>query len=319
VPGLQKCDSDACRCERAATAASGNSEALCDAVLGNAATNDADRASALRARAQIRSQAHRYDGAITDADEAIGIDMKIDDPFDAALAYDVRGNAHLQRNEDAAAFADFDSAVNEMPHDTRFGVARGLAYLAAGNLAKAARDFGDVIDSSQYPTSRVGSITMTLYDNHADAYWGRGVVRLLAVHYDEAAEDFTKTIALDPKSGIAAIWLHYVRERQGHDDSAELAANAAKLDPAGRAAAALKLFAGNAPAATANDVASGPESANGTCEGILAVAEWNKFSRHDDANAARAYRAVVGTCQRSVQTALAQAMLQTPPQVNLPR
>lgn len=318
VPGIFQCDTQTCGCERAADAAADNGEALCDAVLANTATVEADRASALRARAEIRSRLRRYDEAIADAGNAIAIDEKIGDPFYAALAYDIRGDAHLQRNEDAAAIADFTAAADAMPHDKRFVVIRGLSWLAAGRLKEAGEDFDDAIDSTKYPTSRIAGGSMTLIDNHADAYWGRGIVRLLEGHDESAAEDFAQAVELEPKSGEDAIWLHYARARQGRDDSAELAANLANLDPASREAAALKLFAGHATDTLANDVASGPEGSQGACEGILAVAEWNKFTRHDDAKAARAWRAVAGTCPRSYNTALARAMLQTPP-ANLPR
>jgi tetratricopeptide (TPR) repeat protein len=312
VPGLIQCGTDACRCDRAVTADAADAEAVCGAVIANAVTGAGDRAEALRARAELRVRTRRYDDAIADASAALAILIKTGDGFETARSYLARGNAHLQHGDDAAAFADLDGAVEAVPKAPEFRVLRGFAGLSAGRDAAARTDFDAAIDSEPRTDPGIGGVLTAANDDHADAYWGRGLVHLFAGRYDDAASDLAESVSRKP--GAASIWLHYARLRQGRGDAAELAANAALLPPRSREAAILKLFAGRASDVDVRNIPSGPQGSDGACEGILAIAEWNRFSRHDSATAARAYRAVAGTCPRSPEVVFARLAL-----VNLPR
>jgi tetratricopeptide (TPR) repeat protein len=312
VPGLIQCESQACRCDRAVTADADDAETLCGAAIADAAASAGDRAQALRARAELRVRARRYDDAIADASAALAVWTKSGDSFETARSYLARGNARLQRGDDAAAFADLDGAVDSMPNVPEFRALRGFAALSADRAAAARADFDAAIEGGSSTARGMDLVLVAANDDRADAYWGRGLVHLFAGQYDDAAADLTESLSRKP--GAAAIWLHYARLRQGRDDKAELAANAAKLPPKSREAAILAMFEGDATDARVNDIASGLQGSDGACEGILAIAEWNRFARHDDATAARAYRAVAGICPRSPDVAFAKSAL-----ANLPR
>jgi lipoprotein NlpI len=61
-------------------------------------------------------------------------------------------------------------------------------------------------------------------------YRGLGIASFEAGRLDAAIDNLAKAVSMDPADTYAVLWLHLVRSRAGRNDSAELAANAEKLD-----------------------------------------------------------------------------------------
>jgi tetratricopeptide (TPR) repeat protein len=309
------CTVPSCQCSFAA--ADGDADkalSVCSDVIADPKTDDWFRADAFVARGRAHYAKREYQGAVADETESLALYAALKKNLGGAAIN--RAQAYFQLGDDAKAFADFDAAVAAEPANMHFRAQRGIASLLAGKTDAALADFQAAIEGAGrgFLGGDDAAVTIRVTYTGADGYFARGALYLLAGQADQAAKDFDKSQSLEPRTGIAAIWLHYARARQGRDDAAELAANAAHLDPASREAVILKLFQGRASDTDINNVPSGPDGSDGACEGILAVAEWDRFTRHDGAGAARAYRAVAARCPRTLDTAMARAAL-----ANLPR
>ncbi len=95
-------------------------------------------------------------------------------------------------------------------------VGRSIVYRQIGDYAHAIED----------TTTAIGhSPAYTL------AYTNRGLANFYAGNFAAAAEDFTHSQKDDPTEPDFVLWLHLSRARAGQQDAAELAANAARINP----------------------------------------------------------------------------------------
>lgn len=102
---------------------------------------------------------------------------------DRAIAFYNRARAHRAKGDNAAALADYTSAIKTMPD---FAIAyqnRGVVYNAMGDRQRAIADYTKAIQ---------------LQPNLAVAYNNRGVALNASGNAQAALQDFTKAIALEP-------------------------------------------------------------------------------------------------------------------------
>jgi tetratricopeptide (TPR) repeat protein len=318
------CDMPACKCADAARAGfADQAVSLCSAVLSDPKTDTSGEATAFLGRGLARTLQHRYDDAIADNTQALALDLKLNLPAFIATAYRNRADDYLRSNDDRDADDDYSAAIAARDIDPQFYVARADAYVLQGKMALASADY-------QAAADRIGRVNREKFDDGGDMFFGfpggdvylaRGQFLLLSGQYDQAAGDFVQTVALEPEFPLGVLWLHYARLRQGRDDGAEFAADVSRLDSNVRDSPIVKLFLGTASPddvqrATANPGA--PFLSDAACEGEFALAEWSAFTKHDGAAAKAHYQTVATSCPRSLEVAVAQAMLQKP-LANLPR
>jgi tetratricopeptide (TPR) repeat protein len=174
-----------------------------------------------------------YDRAIQDFNEAIQLNPNFE------RAYYDRGNAYIDREEYDRAIQDFNEAIQLNPNNANNYNNRGVAYKRKGDYGRAIQDYSQAIHLNSNDT--------TAYLNRGDAYFAQS-------NPTAAIADFEHTISAAPSSSAAvsaALLLHVVMKRQGHDDMQQLARVAAAADLSKWPGAALKLDLGQV---TANDV-----------------------------------------------------------------
>jgi tetratricopeptide (TPR) repeat protein len=165
------------------------------------------------------------------------------------------------RKQRADAIADFTAAIALKSDDESLYVARGQTYHMDGQYDQATADFDAALKLKNSPVTLIqrgssnaakgdydGAVadytTALTLDGKAEGLDGweiyneRGYAEFLATHFDNAAADFAKALELGMPSRAQdvlwlpyqAAWLHIARARGGHDDTAELTANAAKMN-----------------------------------------------------------------------------------------
>src|SRR3984957_13629550 len=174
-----------------------------------------------------------YDRAIQDFNEALRLDPHFE------LAYYERGNSYINKGEYDRAIQDFNQAIRLNPNDANAYNNRGVAYHRKG-------DYGDAIQTYHQ--------AILLTPNYPPAYPSRGLAYFTQSNLTAAIADFEHTISAAPSSSAAltaALMLHVIMKRQGHDDSQQLARVAAAADLSKWPGPVLKLDLGQA---TANEV-----------------------------------------------------------------
>lgn len=190
-----------------------------------------DYAFAYHGRAKAYSAKRDYDRAIEDFNEAIRLNP------DEEHAYNNRGLAYAYEGDYDRAIRDYNEAIRLNPHEIAAYFDRGLAHTTKGDYDRAIQDFNEAIH---------------LNPKFALAYEKRGDAYFFQSNLNAAIADFEAAISAAPSSNTAvyaALMLHLVMKRQGHDDAGQLAKVAADLSK--WPAPVLKLYLGQM---TAEDV-----------------------------------------------------------------
>lgn len=172
-----------------------------------------------------------------------------DKPETLAAAYANRAAAYQAQGRFDLAIKDYDQAVTLKPKDADIHDSRGLCYRALGQYDRAIKDYDQAVAlnpklgpafydrgrayqiKGQYERAVMDyDLALNLNPFYADAINARGRTNFSAGRFSAAAEDFGRSLSvgIDP---YVVIWLHLARARGKEDDSKELAANAAKIDP----------------------------------------------------------------------------------------
>ena len=109
-----------------------------------------DFARALQARGSIHLANGKLDAALKDIDRAIVLDPK------SSVAFNNRALIQMRKGDHKAAVADFTKSIELDPKDASAHAARGGAFVALGEKAKALEDLGarsTWIPSSSWPLS----------------------------------------------------------------------------------------------------------------------------------------------------------------------
>lgn len=91
---------------------------------------------------------------------------------------------------------------------------RAYAYQRGGEYPEAVADYDAALSFGRDP------ITLR----------NRGAAYLEWSHFDDAAEDFTKALSLQPSNAYLAMWLHLARLKAGAEDMRELVDNLDRAD-----------------------------------------------------------------------------------------
>jgi tetratricopeptide (TPR) repeat protein len=220
--------------------------AACDRVLGDARVTGRNRAAALSSRCGWWWAKKDPDRALSDCNEAIGIDRGY------APTYVNRGNAYLSKGDSERAFADFSEAIRLDPNSAWAYNARGDLYKDRGDFGHAMADFSEsirldpnyamayLLRSELYKTA--GDFEHAIADlkqsirldpNNAVAYFTRGSVSYLMGDNPGALADFTASIRLDPNNAAAYFnrgVAYYVIGGRNADAEADFK-KATELDP----------------------------------------------------------------------------------------
>ncbi len=197
----------------------------------------------------------RFDEAIADYTNVIARQP-------SAQAYNDRGNAYRLARRYAEAIADLSEAIRR---DPRLAIAydnRANAYVHEQRYPAALADYDQAV-----------ALDADIADFHSD----RGYVRYDVQRFADAALDLQKSLALDPLQPYAVLWLHLARARLGTEDAAELARNAARLDPRAWPAPLVRLFLGQALPSEVEAQAAGGDPASQRqrrCESDFYLGEW---------------------------------------------
>ncbi|HMF20557.1 MAG TPA: tetratricopeptide repeat protein [Pseudolabrys sp.] len=155
--------------------------------------------------------AHDYDRAIYDYNEAIRLD-----PNNARAIF-YRGAAYGNKDDLDRAIADFNEAIRLDPNHARAFYNRGLAYGKKGDNARAIADYDESI---------------RLDPKYALAFNNRGFVYSKKGEYARAITDYDEAIRLDPNNALAFVNRGIAYGRKGDTDRAIADFNEAiRLDP----------------------------------------------------------------------------------------
>jgi tetratricopeptide (TPR) repeat protein len=192
-----------------------------------------DYAFAYVGRGMTYAAKRDFDRAIQDYSEAIRLDPN------AESAYENRGVAHAFEGDHDRAIQDYNEAIRLSPNEIAAYFGRGLARTAEGDHDRAIQDFNEVI--------RLKPKFALAYEKRGDAYFFQSNLAAAIANFEDA-------ISVAPSSNAAvyaALMLHLVMKRQGHDDAAQLAQVAASADLSKWPGPVLKFYLGQM---TAEDV-----------------------------------------------------------------
>ena len=153
-----------------------------------------------------------FDHSIQNFDEAIRLNGKFE------RAYYDRGNAYIDKEKYDRAIQDFNEAVHLNPNNANNYNNRGVAYMRNGDYSRAVQDYNQAIH---------------LNSNDTASYVNRGLTYFVESNLAAALADFEHTINATPSSNAAisaAVLLHVIMKREGHDDASQLAQVAAVAD-----------------------------------------------------------------------------------------
>jgi tetratricopeptide (TPR) repeat protein len=156
-----------------------------------------------------------YEAALEHLDRAIASKPR------SVESYTARGMVHAKLGDNARAAADFDRAVELDPAYPQARLNRGNFYLDIGRYQRAVVDLALFVEgnpdylpglrSLARARSAAGLHERALVDfdiivsrsPDLEAFLNRGVARINAGHHEEAVEDLTRAIALNPASADA--------------------------------------------------------------------------------------------------------------------
>jgi len=148
--------------------------------------------SAYRCRGLVWRAKGEFDKAMADCDTAVRLDPK------SAFAYAVRGILFTDKGESEKAIADFGIAIDLDPSDSMAFYNRGVVWKAHGDdLEKAILDYSAAI--------RLDSKLLAAYANRGYAYRIKGDLDLAMADYDEAIRIYPKYTAAFGNRGL--IWM----------------------------------------------------------------------------------------------------------------
>jgi tetratricopeptide (TPR) repeat protein len=188
-----------------------------------------------------------FDHAIQDFNEAIHLNPNFE------RAYSDRGTAYIDKEEYDRAIQDFNEAIRLKPNNGNNYNNRSVAYMGKADYGAAIKDDNQAIH---------------LNPNDTTAYLNRGGAYFAQSNLTAATADLEHTISAAPSSSAAvsaALLLHVVMKRQGHDDGQELARVAGAADLSKWPGPVLKLDLGQA---IANEVMAAAAS------GVSAWQKW---------------------------------------------
>ena len=174
-----------------------------------------------------------FDRAIQDFNEAIRLNPNFE------RAYYDRGNAYIDKEEYDRAVQDFNEAIRLNRNNANNYNNRVVAYERKGDYGRAIQDYNQAIQLNPHDTN---------------AFLNRGSAYFDQANLTAAIADFEHTISATPSSSAAisaALLLHVILKRQGHDDAQQLARVAAAADLSKWPGPVLKLDLGQT---TANEV-----------------------------------------------------------------
>jgi tetratricopeptide (TPR) repeat protein len=125
-----------------------------------------------------------FDRALTDCDQAIGIDPKL------AWVFNTRGLIWVEQRDFDRAIADYTQAIRIDPKYTLAYYDRGLAWAKRRELDRAIADYGEAI---------------RLNPQYGDAYKQRGLALRQKREYDRAIADYDQAARLNPKDPFASM------------------------------------------------------------------------------------------------------------------
>lgn len=213
-----------------------------------------DYSSALQNRGNAYAAKGQYDRAIEDYNKAIELRP-------AAAAYRNRGNAYRATGNYEKAIADLNAAIHLLVSSGGLDD-RGDTYLEMGQNSRAFEDFDEAIRTEP---------------DDPDAFLSKGRAEFYLRQWNEAAADFQKSLALDPSSAYAFIWLHLANARAGTDDKGSLEGQARQVHVDAWPAPIMDLFLGKLRPEYAIAFASDPDSDKNTsqkCEAQFYVGEY---------------------------------------------
>jgi tetratricopeptide (TPR) repeat protein len=183
-----------------------------------------------------------YDRAIQEFSEAIRLNPNFE------RAYYDRGNAYIDKEEYDRAIQEFNEAIRLNANNANNYNNRGVAYKREGDYGRSIPDYNQAI--------RLNSHDTISYFNRGDAYFAQS-------NLTAAIADFEYTISAAPSSSAAvsaALLLHVIMKRQGHDDAQQLARVAAVADLSKWPGPMLKLDFGQMTASEVMIAAASPSS-----------------------------------------------------------
>ena len=266
-------------------------------MLGLASAGACGKAGAdaddVRARGRAHLNRGEYDLAIAVLDSAIAMDP------DDALLYRDRGMSYRARDDYDRAIRDFDRAVELDPKFASALNSRGFTYQLKGDYDRAIEDYDRSIELA--PESPAA------YRNRANARFILGrfadaasdLERSVKFHLDSAANRPAKRF--NETGGYAVVWLHTARMRAGLNDSAEFAANAARVDSVAWPRPVIEHFAGRT---TAERLVAGTASVaderlrNDQRCGAEFFAGQSALWRKQPAEARKRFDTVIATCSK---------------------
>jgi lipoprotein NlpI len=195
----------------------------------------------------------------------------------------LRANAYGATGSSDKALADFAAAMEVAPGQPAPYVGRSIVYRQMGDYAHAIEDATTALAHSPA---------------YVLAHTNRGLANFYAGNFAAAADDFFQSRKADPREPDFVVWLHLARARAGQDDGAELAANAAPINPDIWSGPAVYFFLGKVNpedlptlAATQNPVVQMQQS----CEASFYLGEADLLA--GDKGAARwNFQAVIKAC-----------------------
>ena len=155
----------------------GDLTAYLTCLITHAWLDKASLITALRERSNGYRLAGRYDEALTDLSQIIGIDPSY------AQAIASRGQIYYTMGRYREALADFGSAISMDPGYAWAFSNRGRVYWALGQYDDSLADFTQAVD---------------LNPGYAKALASRGLGYLVMGRYDEALADLSRAIDIDP-------------------------------------------------------------------------------------------------------------------------
>lgn len=246
-----------------------------------------------------------------------------------AVIYGSRGVGYYSKGDYDRAIQDTDQAIRLNPNEPSFYYTSGLAYKKKGNFDRAIQDFDEAIrlnptferayydrgnayiDKEEYNRAiqdlnrAIQDYNQAIHLNSSDtaAYLNRGIAYFAQSNLTAAIADFEHTISAAPSSSAAvsaALLLHVVMKREGHDDAKQLARVAAAADLSKWPGPVLKLDLGQITASEVMAAAASGVSAWQkwqVCEANYYIGE-DALLHHQRAMALAHFRAARESCPK---------------------